>query len=322
MGNVPHKVLWLTPFIGLGWIVSLEVIAENPVAPLLRVEPREVVFHSMEDQPTVRVFLGGTLLDQARIEYAGIEGPYSRMFFVERPPQQPGTIILKANPSQLEVGTYNLRIRAAGQLAEVTVRAPLDTLRSIIDIESDLQKTTPEDIKLQYGLARFFGKEELSIDLPQQCYLGFILNLSLPRYTDRFYYWYLNGEPVLTGLGESVLRLPFQQTGFHTIRLEVKKENVPTVTWEGSLNVVREPQLNQTLPLGKSITLQGPEGFKNFEWRIDDQTVSSEKTYQFRPTTVGTFTITCRATTPVNEDSAYALREITWVVESVPVNTP
>lgn len=287
--------------------------AQDESGALLRVQPTEVTFRSLDDRASIQVFLGGKPLPHSQVSSISIEGPYGRMFFIERPADTPGTVILKANPSQLEVGTYKLIIKAAGQRGEVTIHAPLDTLENIVDIESKLQGVDPQTVKLQYGLAAYLGREHLEIALPDTCYEGHILTIPLEQYTDRLYVWYVNGEPALSGMGESTLRVPLTKPGDCTIRVEVKKEGFLVADWEGRLHVLPEPELAYEASLARPFRLEGPEGFERFEWKIDGRPAGMEKRLTHTLRTRGRFRIECLATAPV-EGNPYALRRIVWNV--------
>lgn len=292
---------------------SFSSVADTPTL-LLRVEPTEITFHKMEDVGMVHVFLGGKPVTKSQIESLSIEGSYGRMFFIEQPEGQPGGVLVKANPSQLEVGTYKLLIRAGKQLAEVTIHAPLDTLQSVIDIESKLQSSDPTDVKLQYGLAQYFGQERVEITLPEKAYEGYVLNIPLPKHRDRLYTWFINDEPVLSGMGESTLRLPLKEAGYLSIRVEIKKEGSLPVSWQGSLSVVSEPEIRMDCGRGETVSLTAPEGFKQYRWEVDGKSVGHDKVYRFKPSESGTVRVQCYASVPTQEDSNYAFRRITWAV--------
>jgi len=303
----------LLPVFALVMANSFVSSADTPTM-LLRVEPTEVTFHKMENVGVIRVFLGGKPAAKSQIESLSIEGSYGRMFFIEQSEGQLGTVLVRANPSQLEVGTYKLLIRAAKQLAEVTIHAPLDTLESVIDIESKLQSSDPTDVKLQYGLAQYFGQEKVEISLPEKAYEGYVLKIPLPKHDDRLYTWFINDEPVLSGKGESTLRLPLKEEGYISIRVEIKKEGIPPVSWQGNLSVLSEPEIRTDCILGETVSLTAPDGFKQYQWEIDGKSVGHDKVYRFKPSELGTIRVQCYASIPTQEESDYVFRRITWIV--------
>ncbi len=284
----------------------------------LRAHPNQATFRTPGAVARVRLTLDGRTVpaDEVQSMRALVNGSdYSRMFQMGPDPDQPDIIRIAGRPETLEVGTYNIHIRAAGGETVVRVHAPLDELPDTLENRAAQLGISVRELRERLGLIDQSPRGYIRINLPPQLREGRILRLAIGERPGRHFTWRLNGETVLEGMDESTLLQPLTELGHHTLSVEERVNGLLAASWEGGFEVTPEPELEWSVPVGVEVSVSGPEGFESYAWRVNGQPVGQGPVLRHTFETPGVYRIECRAEAPTADDS-WAYRRIVWRTEA------
>ncbi|MBX7258913.1 MAG: hypothetical protein K1Y02_21300 [Candidatus Hydrogenedentes bacterium] len=297
----------------LGFVCILAVTAGAQAVPLKAV-PDTVSFSSMDDTATIQVMSGDVPLAAEAVKNARImidNRDYSEQFIITRSKSGPASITIKPNPQTAQVGGFTLRIGTASGEVTAAVLTPFDKLPGMLENQAKAQGLTVDQLKAKLGMTQAFGRNTLSITLPEFVYEGYAFNVSLENGSDNEFTWTVDGSVALQGPGKSELSHVFEKSGDHVLSVVEKKGSGIVASWEGVLKVVAQAPLEWTVPAKTQITVPGPEGFKKYTWRVDGKEVSSDRVLKYSFAARGTSTIECMAEQP-DQGNPNEFRRLKW----------
>lgn len=273
--------------------------AAAPVSGGLTVTPEEVVFPDSSSSAWINLQIDGKPVPAKQIS-AKIAGSYGWMFTIEKPEKQPGFVLLRCTPGNTEFGQYELIVSASGQERRV---------RIVVTLANEMAQLT----EAQRPKPRVLGA---SIQLPHEYREGQVLELDFGPYCANCWYsWRLNAEEVLEGVGEHKLRYTLVQSGPVEISVEGKRDGLTVVQWQGRTNVQAHTVENLQLKPGTTLTLRGPAGYSEYEWRIDDANAGNQSQLAHKFERAGLYRVDCYARSPEGTASATGYYRHEWSVQ-------
>lgn len=265
----------------------------------LTVTPQEVVFPSSSASAWLNVQMDGNPVPAKQIN-ARIAGSYGWMFTIEKPEKQPGLILLRGNPGNTEFGQYELIVSAAGREQRVRV---------VVTLANEMAQLT----EAQRPKARVLSAD---VQLPAEYREGQVLELDFSSYCGNCWYsWKVNDAEVLEGVGEHTLRYTFSQAGPVEIQVEGKRDGATAVEWKGNTTVLAHTVENLQLKSGASLTLRGPSGYSEYEWRIDDANAGSESALTHKFDRAGLYRVECIARSPEGAATTTGYYRYEWSIQ-------
>lgn len=272
--------------------------AAAPPRSGLAITPDETAVSLKSPEARFSVLFDGKPVPQRDLASAAIEGPYARMFTVEKPAEIPGLIVVKALPDKAEAGTYDLVVHAYG----LECRAIIEILVGVTQQDA---RTSPASI----------GHEQLEINLPDTFREGQILSLDVTTQDpDRSYTWTINGRVVQDGPNAGKLEYVFSAPGAYNLRLKETSGNRTVLEWEGTTKVVAAPENSVEVKTRVSLTLTTAAGFRSYEWKVNGQAVPESRpefTYTFKQK--GPMQVECMMRNPIDQPGIAYYRAI-WNV--------
>ncbi|MFA6240479.1 MAG: hypothetical protein WC655_06100 [Candidatus Hydrogenedentales bacterium] len=298
----------------LGVVAASAAAYAGAQAVPLTASPDTVTFSRMDDSAEIRLMSGDAPLASEAVKSARImidARDYSEQFVITRSSSGPAVVTLRPNPATAQVGSFSLRIATTSGEVKVSVLAPFDTLPDMIENQAKAKGITVEQLKQQLGMTKSFGRDTVSVLLPESFPEGHVFKLSFSSGNDSEFTWSVDGDVVQQGAGKSELSHVFEKPGEHVLSLVEKKGKGTVASWEGVLNVVAAKPLVWSVPAKTEVTVPGPEGFKKYTWRVDNEVVSSARVLKHTFKAKGQSTIECLAEQPEQGNPA-EFRRLTW----------
>lgn len=306
------------------WLVCLSAMvallwgpaALGQDAAPLRAEPATLTFDTFDPVFHIKLFRGGAPLPASALAGYGVfieDRTYDHMFHISRFGDAEGGLRVAANPEHLQIGTYDLRIRAGGGELTVPIAAPLDKLPTSLETQAERLGITVQDLRRRMALYTVPGRSVVDIALPPRYYVGDNLSLNLDDDPEKTYIWTVNGEVVQKGLGEGDLTYTFEKPGTYTLAVVERRGGATLAEWSGQTEVVEEPVIHTAIKPNRRVQFPKLEGYGSYSWHIDGQPVGNEAAFAHTFREEGTYSVVCIAREPEHAPWK-AFRKIVWEV--------
>jgi hypothetical protein len=301
-----HFTFVTRPYLGLLGAVCLLA----PLADGLEATPATIVWNSIHEKTVVQLSHDGNPVAPAAVTSVKLFASghdYDHMIQVDRS----GPHLVVQPSEMLELGTYDLVLEGPGKPAVLSVQALLPIVDNSLAARAKRQGISVEALRQQLGISQPLGEERLDLGLPPSYYVGQTLVLDLPTAPDRTATLLVNGEPA--DKHHDGFRFVFQHPGIHDVSYVEAREGRTVAMALDTVVVAREPKIPVSVTAGATLTLQGPDGYEEYAWWLDQTRVGSEKDWARAFEKAGTHDVMVQAVRSTRE-SLQPLRELTYRV--------
>ena len=291
------------------WLAAMALVVA-PAALAVEAVPNTIEIKTADQPVTIGVTHNGTPVPAASISSVKLfveKHDYDHMITVEK---ADGAVTIRPTEA-LELGHYDLAINTA----QGEVRIPVTALQGIADegleARAKRQGVTVDEIRAQLGISQSVGQERIELNLPNVYYVGQMLKMDMELRAGRTGAWWVNGEAA--GAPGGSVNYAFDQVGVYDFAY-IEKEGDRTVgVAMDTVNVVAEPSIPVSVNTGVKQTLNGPEGYGKYTWKLDGVESGTGPTWTATFESPGTRRVNVRAELP-SADSAQSIRELTYVI--------
>ncbi len=280
-------------------IVGMMLLSAAHSAAALSVDPIFVTFYSTADTPAIRLTEEGRPVLRSAIRKVQLmvdEHDYTRMIRVDI---SDGSIVLNAT-EYMEVGSYDLLIQADTGSAVVKVYTPLSEHKDVVEQQAQIMNMPVEEVRKMMGLTTELSAQLASIDLPPVYFEGSVLKVSLPARPDRQYKWLINGEVIQEGAGMFAFEYVLPRPGEYLLWVEEKADGRTVAAVSAATTVVAKPPVELEYEAGTQVKLNGPEGYRQYAWKVGNALATSDRVYTHAFIHPGEYALTCVASAPVD----------------------
>lgn len=288
-GTAAISSLCLCLFLSISPIAAAQVSAE----------PSTLIFDNMDARQLVQLRVGGQVLPPDEVKgwslLAG-ERNYTHMISITQ--AKDGLLI---GPSATaEVGSYLLAINTKRGPVQIHVETPFAEHETIIEKTAKELGQSEEQVRANLGVSQHFERQNVTLNLPATYYTGDMLEVKVPPNGGHRSVWKINGNPVLEGEGQLVLKQMLTVAG----PLEVTYEE-----WSGSTlissasaqsQVLQRPAMHFETTVNTSTTFRGPANYERYAWYVDGEMCCSQPAITHEFETPGTYRVTCISSQPLD----------------------
>lgn len=237
---------------------------------VLTAEPSKLVFDNAGDKVLVRLLLDGEPLAASNVKgWTLLAGERSYTHMISITPTSDGLLI---GPSATaEVGTYVLVINTRKGSVHIDVSTPF------ADHESILEKTVRElgvsedEARAQLGFSQQFERGKIALNLPSTYYTGDMLEIEVPQNGEHRCVWKINGNTVLEGIGQTVLRQMITVAGPMEVTYEEWNDSTLLSTTSAQCQVLQRPAINLETTVNATTTFRGPANYERYSWYVENE---------------------------------------------------
>ena len=291
-------------------IVSAMAIALSPAALAIEANPAQIEIKTADQVVTISVTHDGAPVPAASITSVKLyvdNHDYDHMITVDK---KDGAVTIRPTEA-LELGHYDLAIKTG----QGEVRVPVTALQTVADegleARAKRQGVSVDEIKAQLGISQSFGQDRIDLNLSETYYVGQSLKMKMDVPAGRTASWMVNGAAVDAPGGS--LNYAFEQKGIYDIAyVEKEKERTMAIALS-TVTVVAEPSIPVTVKAGVTQTLNGPEGYGRYAWKLDGAEAGTGSSWKGTFESPGAHSVTVRAEAP-SVESAQSIRELTYAI--------
>ena len=291
------------------WLAAMALVVA-PAALAVEAVPSTIEIKTADQPVTIGVTNSGTPVPAASINSVKLyvdKHDYDHMITVEK---ADGAVTIRPTDA-LELGHYDLAINTA----QGEVRIPVTALQGIADegleARAKRQGVTVDEIRAELGISQSVGQDRIVLNVPHVYYVGQSLKMDMDVHAGRTGTWLVNGAAV--GAPGGSVDYPFEQVGIYDFAYVEKEGDRTMGVGMGTVNVVAEPAIPVTVNAGVKQTLNGPEGYGKYTWKLEGVESGTGRSWTATFESPGTRRVTVRAESPLAV-SAQSIRELTYAI--------
>jgi hypothetical protein len=260
--------------------------------------PATVTFDAYDQSASVALTSNGQPVPASDIEGWKVLASGHDYAFMLDVKKADGTLAVR--PSKLlEVGSYDLVVNTKDGPVTITVYAPLRSLPDALAKRAEALGVSTEELKTQLGLTTTLPHPETEFMLPPVYYEGQTLTMTMPSGAQHDCVWTVNGAVVKEGAGADTIEYTFPRPGVYVVTYAEKDNGNVVFSAKADTSAVPLPALPCEIKAGTELTLNGPEGYRTYQWKLDGAEVDSTAKYTHKYTLPGHYVAECLATGPL-----------------------
>jgi len=280
-----------------GLMAALIILGAATAWGAIATDTPEVTFRSLDEVKTVNLTKANgqpvTQNDVRNVQLLASGHNYIHMLDYKVDKGQ-----LSLTPKALEVGTYDLIVSTRAGDTRIRVNAPLNALPGHPERIAQERGISTSEAMAQMGMATQHPRVTYSLDLPETYYTGQTLSFTMPGDEDKVYRWTVNGKVIKQGTGATSIDYTFLEPGDYVVTFSQIQDGVAVAAASDTTSVLKNPATEWRVSRNTAVSLPGPTGYSTYQWLIDGELVSTEKTLDFVFTEPGTHEVQVIATNP------------------------
>lgn len=266
---------------------------------LLTAEPSKLVFDNAGDKQLVRLLLNGEKLPATDIkDWMLLAGERSYTHMISITPTGDGVLV---GPSATaEVGTYLLVINTRKGTVQIDVSTPLAGHESILEKTVKELGVSEEEARVQLGFSQRFERGSITLNLPSTYYAGDMLEIEVPENGTHRCVWKINGNTVLEGVGQTVLKQMITVAGPMEITYEEWSDSTLLSTAKAQCNVLQRPSINLETTVNTTTTFRGPANYERYSWYVENELCCHQPAINHVFDKPGVYHVTCVSSQPLD----------------------
>lgn len=282
--------LWFSLFL---LMVTMAATAE------LTAEPAKLIFNNFDAQQLVQLRLDGQILPMDVVrDWSLLAGERNYTHMISVTPTKDGLII---GPSATaEVGSYLLIINTKHGPVQIDVETPFKEHETIIEKTAKDLGVSEEEVRANLGVSQQFQRQDVTLNLPATYYTGDMLEVEVPANGGHRSVWKINGNTVLEGQDQLVLKQMLTVAGPLEVTYEEWNGNALIASASAQSQVLQRPAMRFETTVNTPTTFRGPANYETYSWYVDNEMCCHQPAITRVFETAGTYHVTCVSSQPLD----------------------
>ena len=274
-------------------VVTMAATAE------LTAEPAKLIFNNFDAQQLVQLRLDGQILPMDVVrDWSLLAGERNYTHMISVTPTKDGLII---GPSATaEVGSYLLIINTKHGPVQIDVETPFKEHETIIEKTAKDLGVSEEEVRANLGVSQQFQRQDVTLNLPATYYTGDMLEVEVPANGGHRSVWKINGNTVLEGQDQLVLKQMLTVAGPLEVTYEEWNGNALIASASAQSQVLQRPAMRFETTVNTPTTFRGPANYETYSWYVDNEMCCHQPAITRVFETAGTYHVTCVSSQPLD----------------------
>ena len=283
-------------FLSLCFLLLLLVA---PAMAELKAEPSKLVFDNVDARQLVQMRMDGQILPMDAVrDWSLLAGERNYTHMISITQTRDGLMI---GPSATaEVGSYLLIINTKHGPVQIDVETPFTEHETIIEKTAKDLGVSEEEVRTNMGVSQRFQRQNVALNLPGTYYTGDMLEVEVPANGGHRSVWKINGNIVLEGQDQLVLKQMLTVAGPLEVTYEEWDDNALIASASAQSQVLQRPAMRFETTVNTPTTFRGPANYETYSWYVDNEMCCHQPAITRVFEKAGTYHVTCVSSQPLD----------------------